>query len=127
MPSKKIMYECKYCGKEYSDYDECNEHEKTHISNFDNADTKEIIQKLRKLGESAYGYHVGNRVLGMPVKNFENLMTEAARRLEEQDNVVEQLKSVSYERYGNDDGMGGERVINLDDAIEIVKGGGVNA
>lgn len=43
------------------------------------------------------------------------------------DNVVEQLKSVSYERYGNDDGMGGERVINMDDAIEIVKGGGENA
>ena len=42
------------------------------------------------------------------------------------DNVVEQLKSVSYERYGNDDGMGGERVINMDDAIEIVKGGGVD-
>lgn len=42
------------------------------------------------------------------------------------DKVVEQLKSVSYERYGNDDGMGGERVINMDDAIEIVKGGGVD-
>ena len=41
------------------------------------------------------------------------------------DKVVEQLKSVSYERYGND-GMGGERVVNMDDAIEIVKGGGVN-
>ncbi|MGF0064277.1 hypothetical protein ACQRCQ_03250 [Lachnospiraceae bacterium SGI.085] len=41
------------------------------------------------------------------------------------DKVVEQLKSVSYERYGND-GMGGERVINMDDAIEIVKGGGVD-
>lgn len=118
MPSKKIMYECKYCGKEYSDYDECNEHEKTHIL----ADTKKIVQELKWLGEAADGYYVGNRVLGMPTKNFENLMTEAARRLEEQDKVVEQLKSVSYERYGNDDGMGGERVINLDDAIEIVKG-----
>ena len=42
------------------------------------------------------------------------------------DKVVEQLKSVLYERYGND-GMGGERVINMDDAIEIVKGGGVDA
>lgn len=42
------------------------------------------------------------------------------------DKVVEQLKSVSYERYGNDDGMGGEHVINMDDAIEIVKGGGVD-
>lgn len=37
--------------------------------------------------------------------------------------VVGQLKKVSYERFGND-GMGGEIVINLDDAIEIIKGGG---
>lgn len=42
------------------------------------------------------------------------------------DQVVNQMKNMSYERYGND-GMGGERVINLDDAIELVKGGGVNA
>ena len=42
------------------------------------------------------------------------------------DRIVEQLKSVSYERYGND-GMGGERVVNMDDAIEIVKGGGIDA
>ena len=41
------------------------------------------------------------------------------------DKVVEKLKKVSYERYGND-GMGGELVINLDDAIEIVKGGGID-
>ena len=123
MPRKKIMYECKYCGKEYSDYDECEKHEKMHIL----ADTKKIVQELKGRGETADGYYVGNRVLGMPNKNFKNLMTEAARRLEEQDKVVEQLKSVSYERYGNDDGMGGEHVVNLDDAIEIVKGGGVNA
>ena len=82
MPSKKVMYECKYCGKEYSDYDECEEHEKMHNSSFDNADTKEIAQKLRELGESAYGYHIGNMVIGMSVRSFENLMDEAARRLE---------------------------------------------
>ena len=85
MPSKKVMYECKYCGKEYLDYDECKEHEETHVLNFDNVDTKEIVQRLRELGESAYVYHVGNRVMGITTKNFENLMTEAARRLEEQD------------------------------------------
>ena len=39
--------------------------------------------------------------------------------LEEQ--FVERLKEASYERFGND-GMGGELVINLDDAIEIIKG-----
>lgn len=42
------------------------------------------------------------------------------------DKVVEQLKAVSYERYGND-GMGGELVVNLDDVVEIMKGGGVDA
>ena len=39
------------------------------------------------------------------------------------DKIVEQLKNVSYERFGNT-GMGGENVVNLDDAIEIVKAGG---
>lgn len=39
--------------------------------------------------------------------------------------VVEQLGNVAFERY-NADGMGGEKVVNLDDAIEIVKAGGVN-
>ena len=41
------------------------------------------------------------------------------------DKDVEQLKAVSYERYGND-GMGGELVVNLDDVVEIMKGGRAN-
>ena len=41
------------------------------------------------------------------------------------DKVVMQLENVAYERYGND-AMGGERVVNLDDVIEIVKGGVVD-
>lgn len=41
------------------------------------------------------------------------------------DKVVEQLKNVSYERFKNA-GMGGENVVNLDDAIKIVKIGGKN-
>lgn len=39
------------------------------------------------------------------------------------DKIVERLENASYERFGND-GMGGELVVNLDDAIEIVKDGG---
>lgn len=38
---------------------------------------------------------------------------------------MEQLEEVAFERYGND-GMGGERVVNLDDVIEIVRGGGLD-
>lgn len=41
------------------------------------------------------------------------------------DKIVDRLKESSYERFGND-GMGGELVVNLDDAIEIIKGGGEN-
>ena len=37
------------------------------------------------------------------------------------DKVVRQLEKVAFERYGND-GMGGEMVVNMDDAIDIVKG-----
>lgn len=41
------------------------------------------------------------------------------------DKVLKQLEEASYERFGNA-GMGGELVVNLDDAIEIIKGGGEN-
>lgn len=41
------------------------------------------------------------------------------------DKVVTGLYDKSFERYGNS-GMGGELVISLDDAVEIVKRGGVD-
>ena len=83
MPSKRVMYECKYCGKEFPSWDECEEHERSHLRDYHQADTKEIIEALRELGECAYGYHVGNMVAGIPVSNFTNLMDEAAKRLED--------------------------------------------
>lgn len=60
-----------------------------------------------------------------------NVIKQCIEAVEEQptaydvDKVVEQLKDVSYERFGYA-GMGGENVVNLDDAIEIVKAGGEN-
>lgn len=41
------------------------------------------------------------------------------------DKVVAEIQGKSFERYGNQ-GMGGELVISLDDAVEIVKRGGVD-
>lgn len=41
------------------------------------------------------------------------------------DKVVSELQDKSFERYGNS-GMGGEMVVNLDDAVEIVKRGGAD-
>ena len=43
------------------------------------------------------------------------------------DKVVKQLWDVSFERFDCDTGMGGELVVNMDDAIEIVKAGGADA
>ena len=39
------------------------------------------------------------------------------------DRLVNQLRKASYERFGNN-AMGGELVVNLDDAIEIIRDGG---
>ena len=41
------------------------------------------------------------------------------------DKVVSDMQDKPFERYGNS-GMGGELVINLDDAVEIVKRGGTD-
>lgn len=88
MANKKVIYACDYCGKEYGNFDECEKHEKTHIRSYKDADTNEIVNALRELGENAYGYHIGSMVIGMPVSNFESLLNEAAKRLEENLNGV---------------------------------------
>ena len=82
MPSRKIVYDCKYCGKECTDIEECTEHEKSHILDYGDANTQEIIDTLRQLSERVQGYHIGNNVIGIPIRNFETLMYETAKRLE---------------------------------------------
>ena len=83
MPSKIVLYECKYCGEKFPNWDECEEHEHTHLCNYSNKDTKVVIELLRQLSENAYDYRIGDLVFGMPISNFESLMNEAAKRLEE--------------------------------------------
>lgn len=48
----------------------------------------------------------------------------AESQLYNSNNVLDRLWDASFERFGCDAGMGGERVVNLDDAIEIVKAAG---
>lgn len=67
------MYLCKYCKKEYPNYEECEKHEKSHDVDFDGADAKEIAD--------AEAYQINNTIAGMPVKSFKSLMTEAAKKL----------------------------------------------
>lgn len=59
MPSKKIVYECKYCRKEFTDYDECEEHEHTHICAYDEVDNVRIAiirRDCKRLSHWGYGY-----------------------------------------------------------------------
>lgn len=83
MANKRVIYECKYCGEEFQNWHECEWHEHAHLCNYSNEDTKVVIELLRQLSENAYGYRIGDLVFGMPISNFESLMDEAAKRLEE--------------------------------------------
>lgn len=64
-------------------------------------------------------------------KSEKSMRIEAKKLIEEHptaydvDKVVTELYDKSFERYGNS-GMGGELVVNFDDAVEIVKRGGVD-
>jgi hypothetical protein len=86
MPNRRLVYkcDCEYCGKKFWSLSECEEHEKSHLRNYQQEDTDEIIRALRHLGEIAYRYHMGHMVFDMPVSNFESLMEATAKRLEEE-------------------------------------------
>lgn len=77
-------------------------------------------QKEREIGAYAKGINAGLNI----VKSIINDETQTSTAYDV-DKVVEELKDVSYERFGYA-GMGGENVVNLDDAIEIVKAGVTN-
>ncbi len=92
--------------------------------------------RLIDVDELLKTFTVNSDGIRIPEKDCDNFditisLKEIKRIIREQptaydvDKVVEQLKDVSYERFGYA-GMGGENVVNLDDAIEIVKAGGKN-
>lgn len=81
MPCMKTIYTCKYCDKEFMNETECAEHEDSHIKKYDDASNEEIAKELESLSDSAYGWHMNDMVIGIPVSNFENLLDVAAKRL----------------------------------------------
>lgn len=78
----RSMFECSYCGRTFDNYEECNECEQSHIVDYKDVATNEIISELRRISDVAYMYHVCHMVAGLPLGSFENLMNEAANRLE---------------------------------------------
>lgn len=85
-----------------------------------------------ELGDSHYqtGYssYNLNNVLSWKKDCFEIVnknevnVHETAERKADANKIIKQLGRLAYERYGND-GMGGEMVVNLEDAIEAVRKG----
>ena len=86
MSNKKTTYICEYCFKEFNTITECEAHERSHMHNYEDDTTEKIIEELRSLSRDAYGYRIGDTVMGMPISNFESLMDEAAKRLESDSN-----------------------------------------
>ena len=106
----------------------------------------EAINRIKALRDYKYSHYAftddNGKALDMAIKALEKqelekrksgktMRIEAEKFFEEQpivydvDKVVSDMQDKSFERYGNQ-GMGGELVINIDDAVEIVKRGGVD-
>lgn len=82
--NKKTYYECEFCGKSFDTEEECEEHEKSHERDYSEVSNAEITEELNYLREFAYYYRIGNKVMGMPIDSFKNLMDEAAKRLRDE-------------------------------------------
>lgn len=87
--NKRILYCCSYCGKEFNSKECCLEHEENHDTSYDYSDCSDqkISEELRRLANRASAYHMFGEVVGMPLHSFENLMTEAARRIVDKENT----------------------------------------
>lgn len=81
--NKKIVFTCEYCGLEFDNESDCEEHEETHIEDYSELSNKDIAKELERLSLIAYDYRIGHSVMGMPITNFEHLMDEAAKRVRE--------------------------------------------
>lgn len=81
--TKKMVFVCDYCGAEFENENECKECERNHIKNYSESSNEDIAKELRRLELIAYDYRIYDSVMGMPITNFENLMREAVRRLNE--------------------------------------------
>lgn len=77
----KIVYICKYCNEEYSDKKMCEACEKKHNKIYTDQENKVLAEALLHLKSISFAYHVDECVLGMPIKSFNNLMEESAKRL----------------------------------------------
>lgn len=79
--NKKTVFTCEYCGLEFDNEADCEEHEEIHNEDFSKKSNKEISDRLFRLYSFGYEYRSGSKVMGMPIDSFRSLMREAAKRL----------------------------------------------
>lgn len=82
---KRETYVCEICGNEFDEEYDCIKCERSHIIDFTDRTNDEIIQYLKLVEQSADDYRVGEKVVGLHIQTFENLMYEAAKRLGEEE------------------------------------------
>ena len=78
---KMTSYLCDYCGAAFASEEVCREHEGTHTHDHSGWSDRELSDALAELADEAYTYQAFNMVCGLPLEDFSNLMTVAARRL----------------------------------------------
>lgn len=74
-------YVCEHCGKKFDDRDACIEHEKSHVKTFEDISNYELASVLEDIASRGTMYRFGETILGMPLKTFDNALSEAAKRL----------------------------------------------
>lgn len=70
-------YYCDLCGEKFDTSEECEKHERTHYTNWEEVDNNEIAEALHNLSNSVFDYRVKGTALGYFVSDFSALMEEA--------------------------------------------------
>lgn len=78
---KRETYVCEICGNEFDEEYDCIKCERSHVIDFTDRINDEIIQYLKLVEQSVDDYRVGEKVMGLHIKTFKNLMLETVKRL----------------------------------------------
>lgn len=82
---KKETYVCEICGNEFDEEYDCIKCERSHVIDFTDRTNSDLRKYLNQLAEDAYDYRIGEKVMGLHIKTFKNLMYETIKRLGEEE------------------------------------------
>lgn len=82
----------------------------------------EEIQRYRETGLDPNRIEEVNELYLEKCKEVNRLEAKLEEYRNYAENVLQQLIAVSFESQGNEGGMGGQKVVAMDDVVEIVRG-----